>query len=63
MPKDKRLDYQFGPLKIVGKLKVEQTLMDGYCVDIYQLHVDYIEVLDGVKKEPAKMPVKKEPGK
>jgi hypothetical protein len=37
--------------------------MDGYCVDIYQLHVDYIEVLDGVKKEPAKKPVKKGPAK
>jgi hypothetical protein len=63
MPKDKHLDYQFDPLKIVGTIKVEQTLMDGYCVDIYQLHVDYIEVLDGVKKEPAKKPVKKGPVK
>ena len=53
MPKDKRIDYQFDPLKVVGTIKVEPTMMDGYCVDIYQLHVEYIEVLDGVKKEPA----------
>lgn len=54
MPKDKRLDYQFDPLKMVGTIRVKPTMMDGYCVDIYQLDVEYIEVLDGVKKEPAK---------
>ncbi|MCA8973895.1 MAG: DUF3299 domain-containing protein [Planctomycetes bacterium] len=45
MPKDKKLDYRFEPLKIVGRLKIAATELDGYCVDIYQLHVDYVEVL------------------
>ena len=45
MPKDKQLDYQFDPLKIVGTLKVEATMMDGYCVDIFQLHCDSLEAL------------------
>ena len=26
------------PLKIIGTFKVEATVMDGYCVDIFQLH-------------------------
>src|SRR5262249_290977 len=33
----KRLDYQFEPIKIIGKFRVSATIEDGYCVDIYQL--------------------------
>jgi len=45
MPKDKRTDYFFDPLKIIGTFKVEATVMDGYCVDIYQLHIESIEAI------------------
>ena len=45
MPKGKTTDYFFDPLKIVGTFKVEATMMDGYCVDIYQLHVESLEVI------------------
>ncbi|HEB53377.1 MAG TPA: DUF3299 domain-containing protein [bacterium] len=45
MPKGKTTDYFFDPLKIIGKFKVEATVMDGYCVDIYQLEVESLEAL------------------
>ncbi|MBL9076563.1 MAG: DUF3299 domain-containing protein [Planctomycetes bacterium] len=45
MPKGKTTDYFFDPLKIVGTFKVEATMLDGYCVDIYQLHVESLEAL------------------
>lgn len=45
MPKGKTTDYFFDPLKIIGTFKVEATVMDGYCVDIFQLHVESIEVI------------------
>ncbi len=45
MPKGKRTDYFFDPLKIIGTFKVEATILDGYCVDIYQLHVDSLEAI------------------
>ncbi|MBX3463423.1 MAG: DUF3299 domain-containing protein [Planctomycetes bacterium] len=45
MPKGKRTDYFFDPLKVIGTFKVEATILDGYCVDIYQLHVDSLEVI------------------
>lgn len=45
MPKDRRTDYFFDPLKVIGTFKVEATILDGYCVDIYQLHVESLEVL------------------
>jgi hypothetical protein len=45
MPKGKTTDYFFDPLKIVGTFKVEATVMDGYCVDIYQLHVESLEAI------------------
>ena len=41
-----RTDYFFEPLKIIGEFKVEATLMDGYCVDIFQLHVESIEKVE-----------------
>jgi len=45
MPKGKKTDYFFDPLKLTGTFKVEATIMDGYCVDIYQLHVDSLEAI------------------
>jgi hypothetical protein len=45
MPKGRTTDYFFDPLKIIGTFKVEATVMDGYCVDIYQLHVESLEVI------------------
>ena len=45
MPKGKKTDYFFDPLKIIGTFKVEATMLDGYCVDIYQLHVESLEAL------------------
>lgn len=45
MPEKKTTDYFFDPLKIIGTFKVESTVMDGYCVDIYQLHVESLEAI------------------
>ena len=45
MPSKKTTDYFFDPLKVIGTFKVEATMMDGYCVDIYQLHCDSLEAL------------------
>lgn len=45
MPKTKTTDYFFDPLKVIGRFKVEATVIDGYCVDIYQLDVESIETL------------------
>ena len=45
MPKGKTTDYFFDPLKIVGTFKVEATVMDGYCVDIYQLQLESLEAI------------------
>ncbi|MFT6078795.1 MAG: hypothetical protein ACJAQZ_000840 [Planctomycetota bacterium] len=45
MPKKKTTDYFFDPLKLIGTFKVEATMMDGYCVDIYQLHCETLEAL------------------
>jgi hypothetical protein len=45
MPKGRRTDYFFDPIKLVGTFKVEATMLDGYCVDIYQLHVESLEAI------------------
>ena len=45
MPKGKTTDYFFDPLKLVGTFKIEATILDGYCVDIYQLHVESLEAI------------------
>jgi len=45
MPKGKKTDYFFDPLKLTGTFKVEATIMDGYCVDIYQLHIESLEAI------------------
>lgn len=45
MKGDKRIDYQFEPIKVIGTFKVKASIEDGYCVDIYQLHADSVEVV------------------
>ena len=40
-----RIDYKFEPLKIIGRFQVKATFEDGYCVDIWQLHADSVEVI------------------
>ena len=40
-----RADYQFDPIKIIGTFKVKAAVEDGYCVDIYQLHAESVEVI------------------
>jgi hypothetical protein len=45
MPKGKTTEYFFDPLKVTGTFKVEATVVDGYCVDIYQLHAESIEAV------------------
>lgn len=45
MPKGKTTDYFFDPVKIIGTFKIEATVMDGYCVDIYQLHAESLETI------------------
>ena len=41
----KRIDYKFDPIKIVGTFKIKATVEDGFCVDIYQLDTDNVEVI------------------
>jgi len=45
MPGKKRTDYFFDPLKVIGTFKVEAMVIDGYCVDIYNLQVESIEAI------------------
>lgn len=45
MKGNRRIDYQFDPIKVVGTFRIKATLEDGYCVDIYQLHADSVEVI------------------
>ena len=45
MKGDARIDYQFDPIKVTGTFKVEATFEDGYCVDIFQLVADSVEVI------------------
>lgn len=45
MPEGVSTDYSFEPLMVVGTLTVSPTFEDGYCVDIYQLHVDTVDVI------------------
>ncbi|MFN3242285.1 MAG: DUF3299 domain-containing protein [Planctomycetota bacterium] len=45
MAEGRRVDYQFEPIKLVGRLSVKETHIDGYCVDIYQLDVELLEVV------------------
>jgi hypothetical protein len=45
LPADLRLDYQFEPQLVTGTLRIQATIENGYCVDIYQLHVTSIRTL------------------
>ena len=45
MPAHRPVDYQFEPVKLVGKFTVSPTIENGFCVDIYQLDVQSLEVL------------------
>ncbi|MEE9125523.1 MAG: DUF3299 domain-containing protein, partial [Planctomycetota bacterium] len=45
MKGDKRLEYEFEPIKIVGTFKVGPTIEDGFCVDIFQMDADSVEVI------------------
>ena len=45
MAAGRRVDYQFEPIKVVGRFSVRETREDGYCVDIYQLDVEVLEVV------------------
>lgn len=45
MAEGRRVDYQFEPIKLVGRFSVKETREDGYCVDIYQLDVELLEVV------------------
>lgn len=40
-----RTDYQFDPIQITGTFRIIEAIEDGYCVDIYQLHADKVEVV------------------
>ncbi len=45
MKGNKRIDYEFEPIKVVGKFKVAPTIEDGFCVDIFQLSADSVDII------------------
>jgi hypothetical protein len=45
MKGDKRINYKYDPIKITGQFKVVASYEDGYCIDIYQLLTDDVEVI------------------
>ena len=45
MKGDKRINYKYDPIKITGQFKVVASYEDGYCIDIYQLLADDVEVI------------------
>lgn len=45
MKGDKRINYKYDPIKVTGQFKVAASYEDGYCIDIYQLHADEVEVI------------------
>ncbi|MHC4077506.1 MAG: DUF3299 domain-containing protein [Planctomycetota bacterium] len=45
MKGSKRIDYEFEPIKIIGTFQVGPTIEDGFCVDIYQLSAESVEVI------------------
>jgi hypothetical protein len=46
---DKRTDYEFEPIKLVGTFRVETSIEDGFCVDVFQLEVERVEVIEEPK--------------
>lgn len=45
MKGDRRCDYQFDPIVVKGTFRVEATLEDGYCIDIFQLHATEVSLV------------------
>ncbi|HLU40576.1 MAG TPA: DUF3299 domain-containing protein [Planctomycetota bacterium] len=45
MKGNKRIDYKYDPIKVTGQFKVVASYEDGYCIDIYQLHADEVDVI------------------
>lgn len=45
MKGDKRINYKYDPIKVTGQFKVVASFEDGYCIDIYQLVADEVEVI------------------
>ena len=45
MPERRSVDYILDPVRIEGRFTVSKTELEGYVVDIYQLHVKRIERL------------------
>jgi hypothetical protein len=45
MQGDKRIDYKYDPIKVVGEFKVVASFEEGYCIDIYQLHAESVETI------------------
>ena len=46
MPAGRELDYLFDPIKVVGTFSVAPSIVDGYCVDVFQLQVEFLEVVE-----------------
>ena len=40
-----RIDYKFEPIKIIGKFIIKPTIEDGFCVDIFQLETEDVQVI------------------
>jgi hypothetical protein len=45
MKGDKRINYKFDPIKILGTFKIEATYEMGFCVDIFQIEADSVDVI------------------
>ena len=43
--KGKPTDYVFDPIKMVGVFRIKPTIEDGFCVDIFQLEVETVDVI------------------
>jgi hypothetical protein len=41
----KRVEYQYDPIRIVGTLVIKANYDDDYCIDIYTLKADSVEVI------------------
>jgi hypothetical protein len=41
----KRVEYQYDPIRIIGTLVIKANYDDDYCIDIYTLKADSVEVI------------------
>lgn len=46
LPKSPTMDALHRRVKVIGLFSVRATVLDGYCVDIYQLRADNVAVMD-----------------